>query len=141
MTLVIMQVLRSLLAVAGIASLSGGLLAATPLPAEPGFRLEGLGAAGVAEVGRPLDVLRGRAEARARARAVDALVLSANLLAAGQDTHHTVGRQAGGLEEKARARATAETAIWHLHYWSNGAVTARVTLPREEILDEVTVDE
>ena len=106
-----------------------------------GSAVEGSGAAGVAEVGRPLDVVRGRAEARARARAVDALVLSADLLASGQDPHHTVERQAGDLEEKARTRATSETAIWHLHYWSNGAVTARVTLPREEILDEVTVDE
>ncbi len=141
LALVIMQVLRSLIAAAGCATLFGSLLVSVPLPAEPGSRLEGRGAAGVTEVGRPLDVVRGRAEVRARARAVDDLVHSARLLASGQDQHHTVERQAGGLDDTARSVAAGQTARWRMQYWSNGAVTARVTVPRTEVLAGVAADE
>ena len=133
-----MHELRSVFAVAGIAILSGADFVTAPVCAEPEPRIEGQGAAGVVEVGRPLDVVRGRAEALARARAVDALVSSAKLLASGQDLDHTEGRGAGDIGDEARARAGASTALWQLRYWSNGAVTAQVAVSRDEIFGEVT---
>lgn len=126
---------------AGLALLCGGLLVPAPLTAEPGSCIEGRGAAGVTEVGRPLDVVRSRAEVRARVRAADDLVQSISVLASGPDRHHTEGPAAGSLDERARSAAAGGSARWHLRYWSNGAVTARVTIPGMEVLDEVAADE
>jgi hypothetical protein len=92
------------------------LLAAASPAGEPLAR--GRGAAGVVEVGRPLDVVRTRAERRARERAAADLVAE------------LAGEGAGDAAvEEIRRRAEGREASWQVRYWSNGAVTATVTIP------------
>jgi hypothetical protein len=88
----------------------------------------GQGAAGVAEVGRPLDVLRTRAEHEARERATDALVRAClDLVNAAPGVHKGKDWQEK-TEARVRTRVASGQARWQLGYWSNGAVTARVEL-------------
>jgi hypothetical protein len=138
---VVVQQPRSLVAPAGLVVLCVALLASAGPPAQQPARIEASGAAGVTEVGRPLDVVRTRAEALARERAVDAVAVAARQLAAGQDRHHTEEHPAGGLEDRARAASSAKTASWQLRYWSNGAVSARLGVPGDGILAGVDLDE
>jgi hypothetical protein len=65
------------------------------------------GAAGVTEVGRPLDVLRPHAEALARQRAMAELEKRAGL---------EVGQ-------------TDRQLTWQILYWTNGAVSVTATTP------------
>jgi hypothetical protein len=137
---VIVQQPRSLVVSAGPAALCVTLLASAGPPAQERARIEVGGSAGVTEVGRPLDVVRARAETLARARAVDAVVAAARQLASGQDQHHTEDHPAGDPEDGARAAASAKTASWQLRYWSNGAVTVRLSVPGDGILAGVGPD-
>jgi len=139
--LAFVMVPRSPIVPAVLALLSLGLLATAGPPARTGELIEASGAAGVTEVGRPLDVVRARAEALARARAVDSMIVSARQLASGHDQHHTEEQPAGDLEVRARAAASAKTATWQVRYWSNGAVTARLSVDRTGVLAGVDRDE
>ena len=92
--------------------------------------IQGEGAAGVNEVGRPLDVLRTRAERLARQRAIEDLVLKIR-------TNQEAGEKEDPddtLSAKIRSRATSKEAFWQVHYWTNGAVTATVTIRTADLL-------
>ncbi len=84
-------------------------------------RLQGTGAAGITEVGRPLDMLRARAERTARERAVQSLVINA-LAAAGSKA------DAADVEKRVKDAAASKTSEWKVRYWTNGAVTATVSV-------------
>lgn len=105
---------------------AGSTLAA---PGEAGS-VHAAGAAGVMEVGRPLDMLRARAERQARARAVEEAASRAVQVAGGVEGSHGAA-DAGSVEERVRSRAGAGS--WRLRYWSNGAVTASWSLPLDGI--------
>ena len=86
--------------------------------------VQGRGAAGVTEVGRPLDVLRARAERKARQRAMDELI--SNVLdTRGQDLTQ---KQRKSLTARVEDVAGSKEALWQTSYWTNGAVTTTVLI-------------
>jgi hypothetical protein len=104
---------------ASLLSGAGGLAAGT----DTGV-VEARAAAGVSEVGRPLDVLRDRAERQARQRAEAALVDVLERLVKDGQRHHTARDVSSTIRDEAS---------WDVRYWSNGSVTARVAVPRDAV--------
>ncbi len=96
--------------------------AAGPEPG-PVETFTGHGAAGVMEVGRPLDVVRGKAAREARERAIADLLGS--LGAAGARP----GLPARDVLEARVRKQAGDPSLWKIEYWSNGAVTASLTVP------------
>ena len=97
-------------------------------PPAPAGVIEGRGAAGAVEAGRSLDLLRSRAEREARERAVASLVLASR--------SHQPAADPARLEGRVRSLASGDIARWYMDYWSNGAVSARVTLPASSLEPE-----
>lgn len=107
---------------------TAGFLAAAPPQGvtgapEPSPAVQGTGSGGVTEVGRPLDVLRPRAEAEARERALEDLVRNLT----GDLQGEALSKERERIAEAARGRE----ARWEIRYWTCGAVTATVTLPAD----------
>jgi hypothetical protein len=121
-----MRAFRTIIAAVVLALLAG---AADPASGASVDEVVGRGAAGIAQVGRPMDVVRERAEIQARTRAVDSLADAATALAMAVQGVHTEGVDTDGIRGRARSEAEGDGAVWEVHYWSNGAVTARVALP------------
>jgi hypothetical protein len=121
-----MRALRTILSVVVLAFHVGGSGPAGGARAHGGA---GRGAAGIVQVGRPLDVVRERAERQARSRAVDSLVQAATALAMSARGVHTGEVDVDAISARTRSAARGPGAAWEIHYWSNGAVTARVSLP------------
>lgn len=96
--------------------------------------VEGRGAAGVVEVGRPLDMVRERAGRQARRRAIEALVEAAGALATTGQGGHTGKVANEGIVARTRSAALGASATWQVRHWSNGAVSARVTVPAAEVV-------
>ena len=83
--------------------------------------IQGRGAAGVMEVGRPLDVVRGRAEHLARERAL------ADLASGVAQARGTPGDAEGAGKQVERLDARGDLG-WEVRYWTNGSVSAVVTV-------------
>lgn len=114
-----MRSLRPILPILAALLLSG---AGGPAAGTAGGVIEARAAAGVTEVGRPLDVLRDRAERQARQRAEAALSQVLEELVNDGQRHHTARDVSSTIRDEAS---------WDVRYWSNGSVTARVAVPRE----------
>lgn len=113
------------------------LALATPLPTtayqEPARdSVQGSGAAGVTEVGRPLDVLRARAERQARQRATRDLT---EKILEGL-ANPPADERRDELRERIEERAASPDALWQVRYWTNGAVTATVTIRTQDLIAE-----